>query len=272
MARSVEVLITGDESTIGTAFLKAMPSMITHAGMVQVVTREYEGKSDWLAMFGVGSPNRNGPRLTHMHSGRFVACWDLGYWKRGKDPKSAHLRVSINHTHPTPAYMERTPINTARWARQGVPLRNDYNPDGHIVVAGMGPKSRRFLDINDWELPTLRKIQARFPGRKVVYRPKPQGQRDPHIRWKHVDGTSPIDQLLRGASLAVCRHSNVAVDACIAGVPVECEDGAALWLYKDNPMPNIIERTNFLSRVSMWQWGAYELDEAWKFLDHVATI
>lgn len=271
MARSLEILITGDESAIGTAFLKAMPEKAKRVGMDVSVTKTYEGKSHWLSMFGIGSPNRNGPRLEHIKKGGHVACWDLGYWHRGKDPARAHLRVSINHTHPTLAYMDASPVSNARWVSQGIRLREDYKEDGHIVVVGMGPKSRRFLNINNWEVETLKRVQSRFPGRKIVYRPKPQGLRDPHIPWKHVDGTSPIDALLNGAALAICRHSNVAVDACIQGIPVECEDGAALWLYKNNPKPNIMQRIDFLSRVSWWQWGIPELDQAWEFLDSVAT-
>ena len=38
--------------------------------------------------------------------------------------------------------------------------------------------------------------------------------------------TGTIADVLNGCSVVVCRHSNVAVDACIAGVPVECEGGA----------------------------------------------
>ena len=80
----------------------------------------------------------------------------------------------------------------------------------------MGKKSRVFLGAGDCELRKASELQQRFPGRSIIVRQK--------------RAQVPIDQALRGASLVVCHHSNCAVDAIIAGVPFECEDGAAYWL------------------------------------------
>jgi hypothetical protein len=78
------------------------------------------------------------------------------------------------------------------------------------------------------------------------------------------DASSTIEQLLCGASLIVCRHSNVAIDGAIAGVPFECEDGAAAWL---KPQPYTREnRLRFLCRLSWWQWRPDEAGEAWAFI------
>jgi hypothetical protein len=60
---------------------------------------------------------------------------------------------------------------------------------------------------------------------------------------------------MRGCSLVVCRHSNVAIDACIAGVPVECDDGAAFALYRNGPQPDENARREFLGRLAWWNWG-----------------
>lgn len=268
MARSVEVLITGDESLIGSAAMKATAKGASAAGMACSVTNKYHGGSDWLCMFGVGSPNRNGPRLKHVERGGLVACWDLGYTGRGKNPEKSYVRVSVNHTHPQ-ALLDETPPDPSRWDAQGIALRNDFDRNGHIVVAGMGPKSRIFLGIRGWEEWTLRQTQKRFLGRQNLYRPKPQGPRDAHINWKPSDGISPIEDVLRGAAMAVCRHSNVAVDACIAGVPVECEDGAAHWLYRGDCNPGEARRLDFLRRLAWWQWRCGEMAEAWRFLDGI---
>lgn len=257
---SVEILISGDEMARAARFMSEMPHGAARAGMSVKVTNRYIGKSDWLCLYGPGSPRRNPGRLAHMASGRPVASWDMGYWGRKE-----FMRVSINHVHPQ-EFLDRTRPDPVRLAAHGITLREDYDENGPVIVIGLGPKSRRFLELFSWEVETLKKTQERFPGKKIVYRPKPQGARDPHIAWQYVDGNSEIYDLLRGASLAVCRHSNVAVDACIAGVPVECEDGAAQWLYRHGTTPTAERRLDFLQRLSRWQWKQNELTEAWKFL------
>lgn len=76
----------------------------------------------------------------------------------------------------------------------------------------------------------------------------------------------PIDEALRGASLVVCRHSNVAVDACVAGIPVECDDGAAAALYRGNPNPTREQRAEFLRRLTFWEWRPDEAAQAWDWI------
>lgn len=264
MAPSVEVLISGDESSQGKVAMECAAVGADLAGFEVVVTRLYRGKSDWLCLYGPGHAHRNLNRMAHVASGRRVACWDIGYLSR-----KSYVRVAIDHNHPQRLF-DKTPNDGSRWDVHNIALRNDYDPNGHIVVAGMGPKSRAHLGLYDWELKALRDAQARFPNKRVLYRPKPQGSRDPQIDWLS-DGHSPIEDVLRGASLAVCRHSNVAIDACIAGIPVECEDGAARWLYSKGSKPDAAARLDFLHRLAYWQWRPNEMREAWKFLQAVSS-
>ena len=79
-----------------------------------------------------------------------------------------------------------------------------------------------------------------------------------------------IADLLRGASLAACRHSNVAVDAVVAGVPFEAVDGAAMWLAGKDYTP--ANRLDFLRRLAWWQWKASEAHLAWDFAKEVARV
>jgi hypothetical protein len=264
MVGSVEVLATGDESALGAVTLKAAVSGAKALGLKVNWTSRYEGRSDWLCVYGVGHPERHRMREKHVRSGRRVACWDVGYVGRGKTGK-VYCRVSIDHNHPRPEFVERTPSDGKRWAAHGIALREDANPDGHIVIAGMGPKSRRHLNLYDWEQKTLLAARKRFPGRRIVYRPKPGNDIGLHPGFEQ-DGKSPIAHVLKGAALAICRHSNVAIDACIAGVPVECEDGVALWLYRNGPNPTPEQRLELLRRMAWWQWRADEHAEAWRFL------
>jgi hypothetical protein len=121
------------------------------------------------------------------------------------------------------------------------------------------------MGFQEWERKTLAALRAAYPGRRVVYRPKRPEQLD-----NLPVATAPIEEVLKGASLVVCRHSNVAVDACIAGVPVVCEDGAAAALYGSDlrrpANPGGEERRQFLERLAWWQWKPSEAKLAWQFL------
>ena len=98
--------------------------------------------------------------------------------------------------------------------------------------------------------------QMKREGRAAVLRPK---------KVRHAT-LPPIEEALKGKSLVVCRHSNVAIDACIAGVPVRCEDGAAFALYRDFERPTRDERLGFLRSLAWWNWKPSEAGEAWKYL------
>lgn len=266
MGVSVEVLITGEETTLGAAAVKAALNGAIKAGLNAFPSKRYTGKGDWLCLFGPGQVMRNAARIAQVRKGGHAACFDLGYFAKAKEKQ--YVRVSVDHNHPQ-KYIPKTPNDPGRFEEWGITLRNDYDPDGPIIVAGLGQKSRVHLTLNDWEIKTLNATQRRFPGKKVIYRPKPQGMRDPHINWEPRDGFTPIEDLLKGASLVVCRHSNVAVDACIAGIPVETEDGAAHALYHKLPNPSAEKRLDFLRRLCYWQWNLNEMEEMWKFLTTV---
>lgn len=105
-------------------------------------------------------------------------------------------------------------------------------------------------------------LRQRFPGRKIIYRPKPNS---PPVKLNcPMEAKMPIEKLLEGASLVVSRHSNVCVDGVIANVPFEAEDGAAMWL-RGKPW-SIENRIAFLRKLSWWQWQVKEAKEAWDFL------
>jgi len=243
------------------------------AGLHPHIRQAYRGTSLWLSVAGVGDARYNAARNDHVASGRPVACWDMGYLGKSKDLINCYVRVSINTDHPTHAMMDMTPADPSRWQALMRPkMINDfYVPDGPVVVIGMGPKTHDYLGENDWEANALRKAAARFPGRKIIYRPKPNskhtvGQPLDAVVWPHISADETLRKVLKGASLMVCRHSNAVVEACILGVPVECEGGAAHWLYHRGPNPTEAERMDFLHRVCWWQWRFREMGPAWQFL------
>jgi len=243
--------------------LKALAAAALAAGDRVKETRIYEGRSDWLILFGVGHYAHNRARLTQVRRGGHALLWDLGYIERAK--KGGHLRMSIDMDHPQ-QWLDKTQEDASRFDRLGVRLLEGHDPDGPIVLVGLGRKSREYLRQPQWEQMTFAKLRRRFPEAKIVYRPK--GTKD-ELRFPcEMDATTPIADLLRGASLVVCRHSNVAVDAVIAGVPFEAEDGAATWLQgKDFTVEN---RIAFLQRLAWWQWKSTEAAQAWAFVKGIA--
>jgi hypothetical protein len=210
-------------------------------------------------VWGAGSADNANAIAQQLRRGKTAIAWDYGYFSRAKS--GGYLRVSINDWHPQ-NWLDRTPAHPARWEHHGIALREDMDPEGHIILVGLGPKSHKFLRSAGWEERRLRELQEQFPGRRIVYRPKP-GRSHTALQCETVTEGS-IEELLKGASLVVCRHSNVAVDATIAGVHFQCEDGAAQWLTQRPYTP--ANRLDFLRRLAHWQYLPEESAEAWKFL------
>jgi hypothetical protein len=255
-----EVLLQLDTIMRGRKILRAMMEAGEGAGVEIVETRRYVGDSEVLMSYGLGHPVRKLWTDTHVRNGGRLIGWDLGYWLRDV-PATFSMRCTLDADHP---HKWIRPEPGDRWEQSGIKLRHDAKPDGPVVLVGLGRKQRVHMGLfgQAWEHQKLKELRHRFPGREVVYRPK-----TPEPMQKvRVLSDMPIEQVLRGASLVVCHHSNVAIDACIAGVPVECEDGAAFALYRDNPDPSPEQRLGFLQSLAWWQWNQSEALEAWKYL------
>jgi hypothetical protein len=208
--------------------------------------------------YGLGHPERMRWTEAHVAGGGRLIGWDMGYWSR-----DVAMRVTVDAGHP-----RALPLMPGdRWEAAGIALREDFDPNGPVVLVGMGRKSRAQFGLvgQEWEARALDRIRGAYPGRPVIYRPK-----KPESLAGCPSAEGVIEDVLRGASLVVCRHSNVAVDACIAGVPVVCEDGAAVALYGSDlsaPVnPDREQRRRFLQNLAWWQWQPNEAEGAWRFL------
>lgn len=255
-----EVLVQPATALRGEKMLNALIEAAPEAGVRCNVVKMPTGKAQFLMSYGLGHPVRRPWTLQHVKRGGRLIGWDLGYWDRDVSGR-AHMRLTIDDDHPH-RWIE--PMPPERWDAAGIALREDANPDGPILLCGMGKKQRdlRGFRTHGWELAALQRIHKAHPGREVIYRPKRPEMGLPGCRTSK----GPIEEALRGASLVVCSHSNVAVDACIGGVPVNCEDGAAYALYRDNPAPTPAQRLEFLRSLAWWQWHPAEAMEAWKFI------
>lgn len=257
---SVEILLSPDMARRGQKILSAMVSAARPAGVRAIVNTKYSQAAPILMTYGVGHRERRKWIERHRESGGRVIAWDLGYWDR-EVSVMFNMRVTIDHDHP---WRLIRPEDPQRFDSQGIRLRNDHDPDGPIILCGLGPKQRAYKNLvgREWEISKLAELRDRFPRRRILYRPKKDEPPMPGCQTS----IGPIEQAIRGASLVVCAHSNVAVDACIAGIPVECEDGAAFALYRNNPSPTEDERRDFLRSLAWWQWKPHEARQAWKYL------
>jgi hypothetical protein len=216
-----------------------------------------------LMLYGMGGADRYGLALSHVNQGGTLIAWDIGYWDRKGPHDHRKLRMSVNGLHP-PAFVMRGLLPAVdRWKASGLrcaPQRPQTA--GHVVLVGNGPKSN-VIGAEGWAAAKARQIRREMPGVPILYRPKPKRPFDRGVEFDAVDATSPIDAVLAGASLVVCRHSNVAIDACRLGVPVVCDDGAAAAIYPQRledreDQPSLATRQEFLRRLAWWQWSTYE--------------
>ena len=255
MDQGAEVLVDDSLAQRGRRMLKALHAC---APVPSDIHAHYVGNRKILIVWGGGRPDRVDLLKRHRAAGGITVAWDLAYWDR-----EGAARLGINSLHPTAAQLEKAPEGPGR---RDFVLRDDADPAGPTMLVGLGHKSARMLNVGalDWERKRLRQLQARFPGRPIWWRPKGKDFMplpDTVPRWG-----MPIDEALRGCSLVVCRHSNVAVDACVAGVPVECDDGAAAALYRGNPRPTREQRAEFLRRLTFWEWRPDEAAQAWAWI------
>lgn len=260
MLDGAEILM--DEPLAGRG-IRMLQALADTAPAGSVVTRAYAGKHRLLVLYGVGLAQRLAVFHRHIQSGGHVACWDIGYWDRDDA-----MRLSIDSLHPTEAQLMLAP----RGWRRSIHLQELADPKGPILLVGIGSKSASQFGLKpmEWESAALGRIRRRHgAAAQVWFRPK--GKRPVPLGGTTLRHGMPIEEALRGASLVVCKHSNVAVDACIAGIPAECEDGAARALYRGNRTPTAPERAEFLRQLSFWNYRPKEAAQAWGWIERVTA-
>lgn len=258
----VDVLVTTGTSGKGRDLMRAVHAGALKLGIDSNLTEFPRRPGAILVLYGLGGPDRS--RFANRSN---VVSFDMGYWDRkGPDRK---YRVSVGGFHcpklifkgPDPGEGRRGPMDVAE----------QVSRDGPIMLVGNGPKSEA-VGAKGWSVMKLAEIRKTFPGRQIMYRPKPKRPIEYGVKADIVS-VDPIETALAQVSLVVCRHSNVAVDACRAGVPVVCEDGAAASIYPASlvayrKQPSIERRQEFLRRLAYWQWSMAECEsgEFWTWM------
>ncbi len=238
---------------------------------VRVTTGDvYMGRSDWLMLWGPGHASRVPAMRYQEKAGGHTIALDLAYWARERK-----IRVSIDAAHPQ-AWVMRRFWPADRWAADPAPVMDAWNPDGPVLIAGIGPKARLQYGaamIDTWEAGMIAGCRTRWPGRPIWYRAKRTDLAVP-AGADMVSPGLPIETALRGCSLVITWHSNVGVDASRLGIPVVCWDGAAAAVCPatlDGPHTPLApaDRDQFLANLAYFQWAPDEAPSCWAFLREI---
>jgi hypothetical protein len=255
-----QLLITPESTRRGGRLIRAM-----YEGRGKVDARlvaQYEPDPDSVLMlYGMGGADRMPHAMSHMENGGRLVVWDAGYWNRKLSDAERHYRISIDGMHPPQFIMQGPNPGPERLNASGIGPKPRGKSKGYILLAGSGPKSIA-IGAKGWTAEKSKEIKRKFPGKLIAYRPKPKKPIEPGVRYDELS-TGPIEKAVSESRLVVCRHSNVAVDACFQGVPVVCDDGAAAAIYPSRledfeNQPTAAIREEFLHRLAWWQWSPSE--------------
>lgn len=183
-------------------------------------------KADVGIFYGM-SPGHISELRDMRSKGKKVIGIDLGYWDRNITLRfDACYKVSVHHFHPQD-YIHRLNSGADRFNLTIRPWAN--NPKGHVLLAGLGPKSMELYDIDGqtWDKNMIKEIK-KYTSRKIIYRPKPSWRDAPPIPGTEFSAPDQsLAPVLKNAWAIVTHHSNVSTDGLLYGIPCFCWDGAA---------------------------------------------
>ncbi len=275
-----EILI-GPMNSRGRYMLEALHETARSVGVDTVRTEKYRGDREVLATYGLGDGARFDAYLRHREAGGRTIVFDIGYWARKiPDRRQALLRVAVDGKH-CDRMLYRAKPSPDRLRQYGCMAKDWGNPDGPIVIVGQGVKGclNSGYGVGEFETKALEIVRRRWPGKRVWYRPKvkPAGFA-PVTGADATVADGSINDVIRDASLVVCQHSNVGVDAVVCGVPVLAEDGAVCALHgygvdREPEQRSVDQRQRFLEYLASWQWTPREATEGkvWPFLLEALT-
>jgi hypothetical protein len=199
----------------------------------------------------------------YRESGRRAVYCDLGYWGRRKRTRfDGYHKLAVNSRHPT-EYFQARPHGPERFAEHHVTVRPWRTSGEHILLAGMSAKAAAAEGLmpHVWERETIAYLRE-LTRRPIVYRPKPNWAEAKPLAGSTFDRETPLADALTGCHAVVTHHSNVAVDALLAGVPCVCLGGVASLLsgkieqIEDLPTPP--GREQWAADLA---WTQYSVDE-----------
>jgi hypothetical protein len=199
---------------------------------------------------------------------------DLGYWGRRKRSRwDGYHKLVLNSRHPT-AYFQRIRHPSDRFEAHHVQIRPWRTEGQHVLVVGMSAKAAQAenLQPHAWETKTIQRLQQ-LTDRPIIYRPKPNWPGARPIDGALFQRDVPLEEALQDCHAVVAHHSNVAVDALLAGIPCICPGGAASVLSGheleqiENP-PTPDGREQWAADLAYVQWSIEEMErgDAYRYL------
>jgi hypothetical protein len=231
---------------------------------------QYDGRAHGDAAVFYGLEGRL-PQVFRDYQAKGRAVYvDLGYWGRREGGRwTGYHKVAVNARHPTAYY--RTPRHHAgRLARFNVAIKplEVRARDAPILLCGMGDKAARAEGYapEAWERWAINEIR-RHTNRPILYRPKPSWkQARPLEGCAYSPKTREIEVELRHCWAVVTHHSNAAVEAALAGVPVFCWYGVGadmglrdLSRIESPHRPTYDERAQWAADIAYTQWSVAEM-------------
>lgn len=222
----------------------------------------------------------------YVAAGRKVVFIDLGYW--GREGMRGYHKIVVNARHPT-AYFQSRRHDAIRRKTFNIELKPWRQSGSHILLAGMGEKAAEAegKQAEAWEREAL-KWMARYTDRTIIYRPKPSWKRSREIPGTKFSWGGPprpgyrteqLHEVLANCHAVVTHHSNVAVDAIVAGVPALCWKGVALSMssqdFRNIEAPLMPEgREDWLNAIAWCQWNIDEMTrgQPWRHLKNEGLI
>lgn len=210
---------------------------------------------------------------------------DLGYWGRREGGRyQGFHKVSVNARHPSAYY--RFPAHAGdRFRKFGIPVDGWHwrgaRVTGKIILAGMGAKgaAAEGFGPQEWERAAVEAMRP-FTSREIIYRPKPSDPLAAPIPGTTFSKkTMPVEELFSDAWAVVTHHSNVAVDALLAGIPVFCWGGVAREMglqdfarIEDPHYPE--DRAQWAADIAYTQWSVPEMaaGHCWQHLKSDALV
>lgn len=191
----------------------------------------YQGPAADVAVFYGLSGNLERIFRDYPAVGKTAVYIDLGYWARraggGLGRFRGYHKLGVNSRHPT-AYFRKFSHDGTRASRLRLSVA-PWRTGRHILVAGMGFKAANAEGLipEQWERSVIREI-ALHTKRPIIYRPKPSCHRSGPVGGVQFSPpTQPLEEVFQDCHAVVTHHSNVAVDALLAGIPTFCWEGAA---------------------------------------------
>lgn len=188
---------------------------------------------------------------------------DLGWWDRkpvGRELGGFH-KVVVNGREPV---LGARNYPSDRFDAFGLKIAPWRQEGRHVVLAGMSAKSAhtRGYGPQEWELRALDAIRQ-ATNLPVLYKPKPSWLAASPIPDTVFAQGMTIEQALVDAWALVTLHSNTAVDALLAGVPVHVAEGVAAGFstpLADLERPRYPEgRAQLMANIAYAQWSVPEI-------------